>query len=110
MLTFIKYLIYLLVAAVLVAFSVPNHEFVKISLDPLSTLDAAAFSFQAPMYVIIFVSVAVGVFVGGVSVWFGQGRYRRSTRKFRSETNKLKADLQVYAAETKVPAKLARRA
>jgi uncharacterized integral membrane protein len=108
MLNFIKYLIYLLVAALIIAFAVANHEPVTVSLDPLSTRENAAYSFDAPMFVLLLVCVMIGIVIGGWAVWFGQGRHRRAARQLRSETTKLKADIE--AAEAKLPAKLARRA
>jgi uncharacterized integral membrane protein len=108
MITLLKYVLYLLVAALLIAFAVANHEAVVISLDPLSKRDDAAFSFQAPMFVVLLIAVMIGVVAGGLAVWFGQRRHRRAARLFRSENEKLLA--QVPTASGPTPAKLARRA
>jgi uncharacterized integral membrane protein len=108
MITFLKYVLYLVIAALLIAFAVANHESVVISLDPLSKRDDAAFSFAAPMFVILLIAVMIGVVAGGAAVWFGQRRHRRAARQFRSEVEKLRA--QVPTASGAAPTKLARRA
>jgi uncharacterized integral membrane protein len=108
MLRFLKYLIYIPVAALLIAFALANHEFVRVSLDPFTNRDNAALSFDAPLFVVMILAGMVGVVAGGLAVWFGQGRYRRAARRLRSEAERLKADLQ--AAEPKLPATLSKRA
>ncbi len=108
MLRFLKLLIYIPIAVLLVAFAVANHEFVTVSLDPFSNRADAALSFDAPMFVVIIVSVMIGVFAGGLAVWFGQGRHRRAARALRAETEKLRANRQ--AIEPPASTKLARRA
>jgi uncharacterized integral membrane protein len=108
MITLLKYVLYLVVAALLIAFAVANHESVVISLDPLSKRDDAAFSFAAPMFVVLLISVMIGVVAGGLAVWFGQHRHRRAARQFRSENEKLRA--QAPAPSGAGSAKLARRA
>lgn len=108
MITLLKYVLYLLAAALLIAFAVANHESVVISLDPLSKRDDAAFSFAAPMFVVLLVAVMIGVFAGGLAVWFGQRRHRRAARLYRTEAEKLRA--QIPSASGAAPAKLARRA
>ena len=42
MLTLLKYMIYIPLAVLLVAFAVANHEFVMVSLDPFSGRENAA--------------------------------------------------------------------
>lgn len=108
MLTLLKYIIYIPLAVLLVAFAVANHHFVTVSIDPFSGRENTALSFDAPLFVVIILSLMIGVIAGGLAMWFGQGRYRRSSRHFRIEAEKLKASLQ--AAEPKSDTKLIRRA
>lgn len=108
MLKLLKLLVYIPVAVLLIAFAVANHEFVTVSLDPFSNRADAALSFDAPMFVVIIVSVMVGVIAGGLVVWIGQGRHRRAARQLRGETERLKAHRQVVEPQSLT--KLARRA
>jgi len=109
MLRFLELLVVVPVAIVLLLFAYANRHFVTVSFDPLASNDAAAaVSLTAPLFVVIILSVMVGVIAGGVTVWFGQGRHRRLTRQLRAESEKLKADLQ--AAKGRTAPVVARRA
>jgi uncharacterized integral membrane protein len=97
MMKFIKYVVYVLIAILLIAFAVANHEVVTVSLDPFANRENAALSFEAPMFIVIVVAAMIGVVAGGFAVWFGQGRYRRTAREFRIQLERLKVDGQAGA-------------
>ena len=108
MLRFLKYLIIAPITVVLLAFAYANRHIVTVSFDPLASVDGAAFSLSGPLFVVIILSVMIGVISGSVVTWFGQGRHRRLARQLRNETEKMKADLEV--ARPKPGAMVARRA
>lgn len=71
-------------AIVIVALSVANRHAVTLSLDPFNA-DAPAAAIAMPLYVLIFAAIALGVLLGGVGTWLGQGRWRRQARTLKRE-------------------------
>ena len=94
---FLKSLIYLPLAILLVVFAVANRHDVTFSLDPFSAEDPAL-TVSAPLFWFLFAAVAVGVVIGGVATWTKQGKYRKEARvkrreadRWHEEADKLKA-------------------
>ncbi len=75
----LRWLIWLPVAVVLVAFSIANRAAVTLSFDPFERATPAA-SVSAPLYVVIFTALAVGIVIGGLTAWMRQGKWRRAAR------------------------------
>jgi uncharacterized integral membrane protein len=84
---FLKNLILLPIAIVLVTLAVANRHDVTLSLDPFNSADPAI-SIQAPMFWFLFAAVAFGVFIGGVASWIRQGKWRKEAREKRREANR----------------------
>ncbi len=108
MLRFLKYLIIAPIAILALAFAYANRHIVTVSFDPFAGVDGPAFSFDAPLFVVIILSLMIGIVSGSAATWFGQGRHRRLVRQLRIDSEKLKADLD--AAKAKPGAMVARRA
>lgn len=89
--TFLKLLILVPLALAAVAFAVANRQGVTVSFDPFAT-DVPAFALSGPLFVVIILTVVVGVVLGGVATWFGQGRHRRGLRAMRRENEGLRAE------------------
>lgn len=67
---------------IVVALAVANRRPVPVSLDPFSP-DTSALTFQVPLFVLIFGALILGVVLGGMASWLGQGRFRREARRAR---------------------------
>lgn len=87
------------IALLAVILAVANRAPVTLSLDPFAR-DSSAFSFSVPLFAVIILSMIAGVAIGGATVWWKQGRYRKRCRTAehdlaaaRSETERLRADL-----------------
>jgi uncharacterized integral membrane protein len=87
------------IAILAVVLAVANRAPVTLSLDPFAR-GASAFSFSVPLFAVVILSMIVGVAIGGATVWWKQGRYRKRCRTAehdlaaaRSETERLRADL-----------------
>ena len=78
MIRFLKGLVLLPVAILVVALAVANRDLVRISFDPFSP-DMPVFSATLPLYVLLFIAVAVGVLLGGCGAWLGQSGTRRTS-------------------------------
>ena len=87
----LAFLILLPLAVVVVALAVANRHLLTLSLDPFNTA-APAVSLRAPVYVVVFATFALGVLLGGIATWLGQGRWRRETRERRAEAARWRSE------------------
>ncbi len=71
-------------AILLVALAVANRHAVVLSLDPFNG-DAPAAAITLPLYVVAFGAIILGVVLGGIGTWLGQGRWRREARLLKRE-------------------------
>jgi uncharacterized integral membrane protein len=102
--SFLKMLVLLPIVAVVTIFAVAHRDPVPVRLDPLGWFDWPAV--QVPLFLIVFVSVAVGIVLGGSAVWLGQGRHRKAARANARAAARHKAELDRLAAggQTALPA------
>ncbi|GJD65484.1 lipopolysaccharide assembly protein LapA domain-containing protein [Methylobacterium frigidaeris] len=116
MIRFLKGLILLPIAIVVVLLAVANRQPVMLSFDPFSN-GTPAFSMPMPLYALIFAAVAVGIVVGGVGSWLGQGDTRRDRRakgrelaRLRGEAERLRQSVPTGATvgRTALPAPVSR--
>jgi uncharacterized integral membrane protein len=91
MLRFLGLLILLPIAVVVVALAVANRHAVMLSLDPFNPT-APALSVQAPLYLVVFAAVALGILLGGIGAWTNQGRWRREARARRAEAARWRSE------------------
>lgn len=96
MVRFLKSLVLLPIAVLVILVAVANRDPVRLSLDPFSP--DPVFSVLLPLYAILFGAVALGIVVGGIFTWLGQGKARRQVRhrgreirRLEGETERLKA-------------------
>jgi uncharacterized integral membrane protein len=103
---FLKALILLPIAILIVLLAVANRAPVTLSLDPFSQ-EAPEFSTQLPLFAVIFAAVMLGVLIGGTASWLAQGKNRRSRRRYRREASQLRYEterLRTQQANTNLPA------
>jgi hypothetical protein len=91
--SFLKALLLVPIAAVAVLFAVGNRTPATIDLDPLGIL-APSWPVTMPLFLLIFLALAVGVILGGVAVWFGQSRHRRAARANARELARHREELE----------------
>ncbi|MCB5174945.1 MULTISPECIES: lipopolysaccharide assembly protein LapA domain-containing protein [Microvirga] len=92
MIRFLKALILLPVAILVVLLAVANRAPVTLSFDPFS--DVPEFSAELPLFAVIFAAVALGVVIGGTASWLAQGRNRKERRRFRREARTLRHETE----------------
>jgi len=63
----------------LVTLAVANRHEVRLSLDPFHP-EAPVLSLVLPFFIYLFAAILIGVVMGGIAMWFSQGRWRRSAR------------------------------
>ena len=110
MIRFLKALILLPVAVLVVLLAVANRAPVQLSLDPFSK-DAPEFATSLPLFAIIFAAVMVGVVIGGTATWLAQGKNRKARRQSRREARQLRYEterLRAQVPSSTLPATLPR--
>jgi uncharacterized integral membrane protein len=82
-------------AIVIVALAVANRQVVTVSLDPFSAEHPAA-SVTLPLFGLIIILLIVGVVIGGIAAWLGQGRWRRTARRLEREAGALRTEVEGF--------------
>lgn len=91
--TLVRVLIVLPLALVIIVLAVANRAPVQVSLDPFSGV-APLVAFSAPLFAIVLAAAALGVILGGVAVWWSQGRHRRVARLQAREIERIRAEAE----------------
>lgn len=86
---FLKALILVPIAVVLIIFALANRQFVTLTLDPFGDNRLA---FALPLFALAFVLVILGVIIGGVAAWLRQHKWRRATRELDREVSALRTE------------------
>lgn len=80
----IAWVIGLPVALALIGFALANRSIATISFDPISTSDPWL-AFSAPVWMILFAGILIGMMVGGFVSWLSQGKWRKAARNAQSD-------------------------
>ena len=91
--TFLKALILLPVAILVVLFAVANRGPVTLSLDPFSR-DNPEIAFTVPLFALLFAAVMLGVVIGGTGTWLAQSKHRRAERMYKREARRLRVQTE----------------
>ncbi len=90
---FLIFFVLLPIAIVAVALSVANRSGVVLSFDPLGG-GAPRWSVELPLFILLFATLALGVLVGGIATWIGQGKWRRAARAERANAARLRQEVE----------------
>ena len=90
-------------AIIFVMFAVANREIITVSFDPFDSAHPAL-ALKMPLFMLIFVLVAVGVVVGGIAAWFRQHKWRMRARRAEAEARDLRARLDAGEQRRNLPA------
>ena len=88
----LRIIVFVPLALVILFFSMANRGTVKIGLDPFATDAADASSIEAPIFLVVLASMAIGVLAGGVSSWLGHLPVRRAAKVARAEARKTRLE------------------
>lgn len=89
----LRIIVFVPLGLVFLFFAVANRGAVKIFLDPFPGGEAAP-SFEAPLYLVVLASIALGVVAGSLSSWFAHGRYRRAAKVARVDAKKARSEAE----------------
>lgn len=85
---FLWWIIGIPVGVVLVALAVANRRPVTVAFNPFEADPVLTASL--PLYALVFGTLMAGVVLGGLAVWTNQRRYRRASRRWREEADRLR--------------------
>lgn len=91
MVRFLRQLLLLIIGIAVIALAVANRHSVRFVLDPLSAQDAAL-SLEAPLFLLLFVAIFVGLVLGALGTWMGQSKWRHLARMRTKETHELRRE------------------
>jgi hypothetical protein len=84
---FVKFIIFVPIAIVLVVLSVANRHPVTLALNPFRPEDNVI-ALTLPLFVLLFLVLMIGVVIGSTVTWFSQGKHRRRAREEAHEARK----------------------
>jgi hypothetical protein len=73
----------------LVALAVVNRKPALLVLDPFGSGEPRL-SLEAPLFLFLLGAFTLGLIVGGIATWFGQGKWRRTARAQSREARDLR--------------------
>ncbi|MEP5760441.1 MAG: LapA family protein [Litoreibacter sp.] len=93
---YLRYAFLALVALVLIIMAVANRDMVTLSLLPEDIAGRAGFNFsyQLPQFIIIFLSIALGLLIGFVWEWFREHKLRAEARSVVREKTQLERQIK----------------
>ena len=94
----LRLLVFAPVAVIVVLLAMANRTPVRLSLDPLG---GDAWTIQLPLFAAAIGALMLGILIGGVATWLGQGKYRRAARESAREAQA--AQSEVDRLRTMVP-------
>jgi hypothetical protein len=93
-------------AVLLVALSVVNRKPVTLGLNPFDA--TSGFAVEAPLFLFLLGAFALGLVVGGLATWLGQGKWRKTARveareahTWRRQADRLEKELESLDARPK---------
>ncbi len=88
----------LVAAALLVTLAVANRDRVRMVLDPFRP-EAPAIFVELPFYAYLLGALTIGVVLGGVATWLGQGTWRKTARAKTQDAMRWQAEADRLARE-----------
>ncbi|AZG77481.1 LapA family protein [Methylocystis sp. H62] len=89
----LRVIVFVPLALIILFFSMANRGSVRIGLDPFAPSDGSGPSFEAPIFLVVLASMAIGVLAGGISSWLGHLSVRRAAKIARAEARKTRVEI-----------------
>ncbi len=88
---FVSWFLGLPIAIIIIALSVANRHSVRFSLDPINAA-SPIISFELPLYLLLLLTVILGIMVGGASSWINQSKWRKAAKDARHEVSEMRSE------------------
>ena len=99
---FLRSIVMIPAAAILVALAVANRQPVTVSFDPFDPSDSDLVV-AVPLYLLGFTVLIAGVVLGGVAAWAGQHKWRRAGARLAAEIRVIRTELEDLKQQTAKP-------
>jgi uncharacterized integral membrane protein len=96
---FLKLLLLAPIVVIFLSFDMANRQNVVISFDPFNSADAPHVS--VPLFVVLIGATMLGVLLGGIATWFGQGRFRKAAREAKAKSENLRLENETLRGQLK---------
>jgi uncharacterized integral membrane protein len=100
---FLKAVVVIVAAVLLLLFAFANREIVEVSFDPFGSHDNPAFAIFVPEFGVAIACAMLGVIAGALATWLSQGRHRRASRRNRAEADKWRVQAEALKAAARPP-------
>jgi uncharacterized integral membrane protein len=84
---FVKLIIFVPIAIILIVLSVANRHPVTVALNPFRPEDNVI-ALTLPLFVLLLLVLMIGIILGSVLTWFSQGKHRKRAREEAHEARK----------------------
>lgn len=91
--TVFRIIFFVPLALIILFFAMANRTPVQIGLDPFLAPGETGPSFEAPLFLVVLVSMALGVLAGGASTWVSHLPVRRAAKVARAEVKKTMVEI-----------------
>ncbi len=81
------------ISIILIIFALANRQLIVVNFDPFSVNDPLIPAITIPLFLLIFILLLIGIFLGGISVWFSQAKIRWQLRKARINIKALQLEI-----------------
>ena len=102
-------LLAILAAAMLMPIGIANRQPVSLNLDPFARTPSPL-AVDIPLSLLMFLLLMLGLLLGGLATWLGQGKWRRTARhksreayQWKSEADRLTRDRDGVATNAAAP-------
>jgi hypothetical protein len=99
----LNWAVWLPVTVLVVGFAVANRQWIEVSFDPFDTTDPFA-SIAMPQWALLFCGLFIGTIAGWTVCWFGQSKWRKSTRDALGELRRAHSEIDSLKRDTTLPA------
>ena len=79
------------IAILILLAAIANRQSITVSLDPFLSGERAL-SVTMPLFVMLLLTLIIGVVIGGVASWLRQGKWRRAARVAQAEAQALRQE------------------
>jgi uncharacterized integral membrane protein len=94
---FVRWLIWGLIALILIVFAVANRQTMTLDLWPFP------FAFEWPVCFVVLLTLVVGFFIGEFVAWVNGRRWRREARRLRHRIEELERTLAARTPPAEAP-------
>lgn len=89
MMRFLKYLLLIPIVAAALVVALGNRQIVTLHLHPFREGELPDLTLDVPLYLVLLLTLMVGVVIGGFATWLEQGKHRAAARRARAEVRRL---------------------